>query len=65
MTSKKKTVRMKRDDAIDALLDDSCLESLLEHVDEKHQNGGIFIDVAHHKNTQMCMKALTEEELDA
>ena len=62
--SKKKTRRLKCDDRIDALLEDTALDDLLERVDKKHQNGGIFNDVDHHKRTQISMIALTEEELE-
>ena len=61
---KKKTGRIQRDDAIDALLEDSSLDELLDRVEKKHLNGGVFADVAHHKRTQVCITALTEEELE-
>ena len=64
METKKKTDRIKRDAEIDSLLDDGedFLNELLNNVDHKHKNGGIFEDVKHH--TQV-MQDFTEEELDA
>lgn len=61
--SKKTTERVKRDADIDRLLDDDCLNQLLDTVDKKHQNGGIFKDVTHHKQTRLVMETLSEEEL--
>jgi len=64
--SKKKTDRLKREQQLEALETESeaCLNTLINNIDHKHQNGGIFDDVAHHKRTQVCMKALTKEELE-
>ncbi len=66
MASPKETKRLKRDETIDALMLDGedHLNKLLTTVEHKHENGGIFNDAAHHKTTQVCMQALTEEELE-
>lgn len=63
---KKKTDRIQRDAQIDDLLDDSedQLQKLLDSMKHKHENGGVFKDKEHQKRTQLCMKALTEEDLD-
>ena len=65
-SQKKKTDRLQREKQLEALETEgeACLNILINNVDQKHQNGGIFDDVAHHKRTQVCMQAMTEEELE-
>lgn len=65
MTTKKDTDRLKRDERIEALLGEGedCLNKLLDRVDQKHANGGIFNNVEHHRATQMCIQTLSEDEL--
>ncbi len=62
---KKKTDRMLRDDQLEDLdkESDRCLQMLLQNVAHKHQNGGIFEDEEHHKQTRLRMKELSEENL--
>ena len=66
VTSKQKTARLKREKQLEALETEgeACLDKLINNIGHKHQNGGIFDDVAHHRRTQICMQSLNEEELE-
>lgn len=66
MRIKKKTDRMLRDEKLENLEEESdrCLETLLQNVAHKHENGGVFQSEAHHKQTCLEMKAISEEDLD-
>lgn len=63
---KKTTKRIQRDAQINDLLNDGedQLQKLLDSMKHKHKNGGIFENKEHQKRTQLCIKALTEEDLD-
>jgi len=66
MAKPKETKRLQRDALIKLLEEeqDQKLEDLIEVVKEKHENGGLIKDLSHYKKTQICIQALTEEELD-
>lgn len=66
MRIKKKTDRMLRDEKLENLEEESdrCLEALLQNVAHKHENGGVFENKEHHKQTCLEMKVISEEDLD-
>lgn len=63
---KKATARAERAKLIAALLEDQDenLEKLIETTEKKHANGGLIKNQEQYKNTQMCVQAFTEEELN-
>ncbi len=64
MSSQKETKRVERQKLIESLLNDHDikLDQLVEATKKKHENGGLIKDPDHYTR---CIRAFTEEELDA